>query len=354
MTRQLSHTFIAAGVAIVVGFAGSCRGVNAAETNTVSEAGPPPATDKALDPLEIQRSYLELQVQLQSALLAIQQMREEAQSAAKNNQEAVAGRLRAIEQSIDLGRERELQAVQQSNRFVLLVSGSFALVGLGAMLFTAWLHLRAMSRIAEVAAVLPAAHGLVPAHSFAALGAGEHPGGPHAVEPSSARLLGALERLERRVHELEHTSAAPLTVAPARPNGEHVPGSGAPALTAASPASSAPEAEERNSRLTLLLGKGQALLNLGKTDEALACFDEALRLDPNNGETLVKRGAAFEKAKRFDEAIECYDRAIALNSGLTLAYLYKGGVYNQLERFDEALQCYEQALRTRQKAAAAA
>ena len=74
----------------------------------------------------------------------------------------------------------------------------------------------------------------------------------------------------------------------------------------------------------------------------------------NHAEALVRRGAALEKLKQDDEAIQCYDRAIKADSKMTLAYLYKGGVCNRLERYEEASKCYEQALKTEDESRAAA
>src|SRR5207247_9265364 len=72
--------------------------------------------------------------------------------------------------------------------------------------------------------------------------------------------------------------------------------------------------------IALLLGKGQSLLHLDQTEEAIACFNEVLALDPQHTEALVKKGTALEKIKRLEDAIECYDRAIAVDDSMTLAY----------------------------------
>ena len=60
-----------------------------------------------------------------------------------------------------------------------------------------------------------------------------------------------------------------------------------------------------------MIGKGQSLLNMDKAEEALAMFDEALAVVPEDPETLIKKGIALEKLRKLNEAIECYDRAIA-------------------------------------------
>jgi tetratricopeptide (TPR) repeat protein len=128
-----------------------------------------------------------------------------------------------------------------------------------------------------------------------------------------------------------------LNETPPPPNGEAV-----------AAATGEPGATPDAARITMLLGKGQSLLNLDQAEEALGCFDQVLALDPSHPEALVKKGAALERLRKLEEAIACYDRAIAANGSLTVAYLYKGGLFNRMERFSEALECYEQALRTQE------
>ena len=170
------------------------------------------------------------------------------------------------------------------------------------------------------------------------------------VEQSNLRLFDAVERLEKRIYELEHTAHPPLNDAPSARN--DVPA--APPQSNSEPVAEAPPEEEEApsteaGRITVLLGKGQSLLNLDKAEESLACFDEVLALEVDNAEALVKKGTALERLRKLDEAIECYDRAIAADGSMTIAYLCKGGLFNRLERFTEALECYEQALRTQEK-----
>jgi len=106
------------------------------------------------------------------------------------------------------------------------------------------------------------------------------------------------------------------------------------------------------SRATVLLGKGQALLNLDSAEPALQCFEEALSLEPKNAEAFVRRGMALEKLQDWEQALESYDRAIEADQSMTVAYLYRGGVCNRLQRYREALESYEQALRTEKKSQA--
>lgn len=226
--------------------------------------------------------------------------------------------------------------MQSSNRVMLIVAGTFAALGFLAMLLMAYFQWRTVSRLAEITAALPAARVALPAPApLAALGPGDSPMVTvSSVEPLNGRLLGAIDRLEKRIQDLEsqphagREPAAHLENGEARPNGDE-------------------------GSVALLLGKGQSLLNLDKPEESLVCFEAVLKAAPDHAEALVKKGAALERLRRTEEAIACYDRAITIDRNLTMAYLYKGGLFNRLERYGEALECYEQALRTQEQRATA-
>src|SRR5262245_23663763 len=287
---------------------------------------------------QTRRAYLQLQEQLHATQLAIEQTRQEAGESARRNAETIATSLKLIEQTLALQREREMEVMQKSNRLILTGAGVFGGIGIMALVFTAWFLLRAMNRLSQIAASFPIGHALSPAAATPTLEGGHpHLVGFGPVESPGPRLLGAIERLEKRIHELENTAQLPS--ASELKHDENTRG-GQPVRAES----------ERSERISLMLGKGQALLHMDQPENALACFDEVLAAEPNHAEALIKKGTALERLKRLEEAIECYDRAIAADSSLSLAYLYKGGVFNQLERFSEALECYEQALRHQQKA----
>jgi tetratricopeptide (TPR) repeat protein len=284
-------------------------------------------TNGLTNPPDATSAYLEVQAQLHSTQLALERNQQEAEASATRAARDFADRLDKIEQS----HTRDLQTAQSTNRAILIVAGTFAGLGFLAMLFTAYFQWRCLSRLTEIA-VTAASH--APAWAMQPFDAGES---QLAVEPpaeSSTRLPGMIERLEKRIFQLEHMTGSPVHDA-------------TPPAEVSTPPTAAPPADH-TARITLLLGKGQSLLSLDQTEEAIVSFDEVLALDQNNTEALVKKGVALERQRKLTEAIECYDRAIAADSSMTIAYLYKGGVYNRLERFDEALQCYEQALRAQE------
>ena len=317
-----------------------------------AESGPAPVSSGKTEETNSQealRSWVQLQGQLHETELAIERNRKEAELIATRSDQAVDNRLQGIERALAAQRAKELEVMQNSNRVLLMVAGAFAGIGFLAMVLMAYFQWRTVNRLAEISASLPMAHGFGPGPSMAALG----PGNTHLLTGGSAeeanfRTLGALEKLEQRIHELEHTAQLGLKEGGSSSNGftlERAPANG----EAAAPA----EITSAAARITMLLGKGQSLLNLDNAEGALAAFEDVLALEPNHTEALVKKGAALERLRKLEEAIVCYDQAIAADNSLTIAYLYKGGLFNRMERFSEALECYEQALRTQEKRAAA-
>jgi tetratricopeptide (TPR) repeat protein len=308
----------------------------AADEITASVTNAPATNEASAEALKLylqqqERSNLILQEKLQALQLSLEETKAQSETAVRRSSDTMATRLRLIEQTLTTQREREMELMQKSNRFLLTVAGVFGCVGLFAMVFTAWFLLRAMNRLAEVAAAFPAS---LPGSPGLTLEDGARQITTLPVEGN--RLIGAIDRLEKRIYQLEHTTPSP-EANDSHSNGDKLeivvpgPGSG------------------REDHFSILLAKGESLLNAAEAEKALACFDEALALKPGHAETLMKKGTALERLNRWEDALNCYDQAITSDSSLTLAYLYKGGVYNQLEKFSEALECYEQALRTQQK-----
>jgi tetratricopeptide (TPR) repeat protein len=59
-------------------------------------------------------------------------------------------------------------------------------------------------------------------------------------------------------------------------------------------------------------GQGLVLTDLGKFDEAISRFDEAIRHDPTSGVFMLGRAEAYNRSDRPQMALEDYDRALAL------------------------------------------
>jgi tetratricopeptide (TPR) repeat protein len=281
-------------------------------------------------------SNLQIQEQLRNTQSALEKNRLEAQAAAASNALALEQHLQLMEKTLASERLAQLKDMEDSNRMILAAAGVFAALGLLALLLAVFLQWTAVHRLTATAARL------FPAFPPKVLGLDEAPLPPaHALEQSNARFLGLMERLERRLHELEASVPLPPSL-PMRGTGNGE--SNGPALHTSRGENSRPAALEKASVIELLVGKSQTLMKLDKPEAALGCLEEVLTLDPGCADALIKKGAALERLRRFDEAVQCYDRAIAQDNSMTVAYLCKGGVFNRMERYSEALACYEQAL----------
>jgi tetratricopeptide (TPR) repeat protein len=69
-------------------------------------------------------------------------------------------------------------------------------------------------------------------------------------------------------------------------------------------------------------------------DQAIASFDKALAINPNNTKALSEKGNALVKLKDFNEAIASFDKALAINPNST-------DVLNDKERALDALSRVE-------------
>lgn len=340
-------------IAAVVAVLGLTCPIEAADTTSaVTNAAP------GQDSNEVLRAYLQLQEQLHATQLALEQNQKDASEAAIKGSEALNSRLDMLEHALAAQRARELETMQSSNRVMVIVAGSFAVIGFVAMLLMAYFQWRTVAGLAQLSTVLPLARRLGAGPSVAALDPGAATGlGGEAAEESRVRLLGALEQLEKRLVQLEN--AAPARQLHNGQNGHgssqsekggqsQAPGESTSIVSAGRDA----ETAGGTNNPVMLLHRGEMLLAKDEPQAALSCFEEVLTIEPGNSEALVKKGTALERLQKLEEALDCYDKAIALDQSLTIAYLHKGGLCNRLERFQEALECYERALRSQEKRSA--
>jgi tetratricopeptide (TPR) repeat protein len=79
-------------------------------------------------------------------------------------------------------------------------------------------------------------------------------------------------------------------------------------------------------------------------DEALADYDRAIGLDPDNILALAARGDTYLKLKQYDEALADYNRAIGLDPGYFWAVRSRGEAYKLTRQYDEALAGFNRAI----------
>lgn len=341
--------------------------LSAAEAANAPTPAPAAATEPSRQPspeelaqAELLKAFLQLRDQLHAAQLAIVNNRVEAETNARVQTAAISEKLEAIKaamatererhqtetQRLLAEREREQVETQRSMRTVLWVAAAFGAFGLVAVLLAPYIQMRTLGRVTDFGGSRP----LLPGGDTHALLASD--GAPlpdRTVSQSNQRLLSVIDRMEKRIFELEQTATATpasttTTTTATVPTAVTTVSNGTADLP---PRTS--DASGQSAWIAVLMAKGRSLLSVNKAQEAVACFEEILKLDPTQTEALVRKGAALERMNRFEEALYCYDRAIEADPRNVLAYLHKGGVCNRLERYDEALQCYEQALLVEEK-----
>jgi len=89
---------------------------------------------------------------------------------------------------------------------------------------------------------------------------------------------------------------------------------------------------------------GNALLQLRRPEDALACFRRALALNPDHVDAHNAMGRALRQLGRLDDAISAYRRALELNGGHVLAHHNMGNALLDQGKLEEAAGCFERSI----------
>ena len=106
----------------------------------------------------------------------------------------------------------------------------------------------------------------------------------------------------------------------------------------------AAKAKARADAMTKAFSDGVALSNEGKTDEAIAKFNEVLAAVPNCPECYANIGTVQGMAKKYTEAEAAYKKAIELKPDFAEAYNGLANVYNAEKKFDLAAEASKKAM----------
>ena len=83
---------------------------------------------------------------------------------------------------------------------------------------------------------------------------------------------------------------------------------------------------------------------LERHEEAIASFDKAIALNPDDHAPLYNRGTVLQDLNRLDEALASYDKAIAIKPDHAEAFIDRGHVLMRLRGLDEARASYNRGI----------
>ena len=95
------------------------------------------------------------------------------------------------------------------------------------------------------------------------------------------------------------------------------------------------------------LQQGIALHQSGRLDAAIASYQTALAIAPENTTTIVNIGSALQAQSKLDAAISYYQKALALQPTLADAHYNLGVTLNHQGKLTQAASCYQQAITLR-------
>lgn len=92
-----------------------------------------------------------------------------------------------------------------------------------------------------------------------------------------------------------------------------------------------------------LLTKGNILLNLGKSDEAIAAVDKAIQLDPMNFQAWEEMALDYYVLGKYNESLTAYEKLTEIMPENALVWKGKGDVLKTLGRQAEAYASFAKA-----------
>lgn len=94
------------------------------------------------------------------------------------------------------------------------------------------------------------------------------------------------------------------------------------------------------------LSAAESFYNTGKYKEAIACLDDFSSSESVlEANALVLKGDCYVNIKKYDEALGCFEKAVkkvGVNEQIVPRVLLKeANIYDEQKKYDKALECYE-------------
>ena len=94
-----------------------------------------------------------------------------------------------------------------------------------------------------------------------------------------------------------------------------------------------------------LVKYGEDMANSKRYDEALALFEKALNINPNNDMAWGDKALILDKVGNTADALLSFSKAISINPNNSVTWLNKGLTLLRMRKFNESIECFDTALK---------
>ncbi|MGI0489205.1 tetratricopeptide repeat protein [Pantanalinema rosaneae CENA516] len=98
------------------------------------------------------------------------------------------------------------------------------------------------------------------------------------------------------------------------------------------------------SEVQALIAQGLHWVELGKYADAIACYDQAIQLQPQSPAAWYHRSDALANVGQYEQALVGFDQVIQWQPDHCAAWIFRAVVLIHLQRYPEALQSCDRAL----------
>jgi tetratricopeptide (TPR) repeat protein len=91
--------------------------------------------------------------------------------------------------------------------------------------------------------------------------------------------------------------------------------------------------------------RGVNLGNLGRYEEAIASYDQTIKIKPDYHLAWHGKGYCFEKLEQYEKALQSHDQTIKINPDYEEGWYNRGVQLGNLGRYEEAIASYDQTLK---------
>jgi predicted O-linked N-acetylglucosamine transferase (SPINDLY family) len=93
-----------------------------------------------------------------------------------------------------------------------------------------------------------------------------------------------------------------------------------------------------------LINKSSVYIDIKSFTLALETIDRAIQIDPRIPDAWLNKGIALNNLSLYEDSINAYDEVLNINSDYVEAWSNKGISLHELKRYNEALNCYDNAI----------